>query len=195
MKHVIFRKPGVLALLIVMIISGSAGIGYVIHQMMTGQSQITDLHVDSDVALKLGGMKQVSKSDGITEWELEADTATLAKERNQAILTKVKVVFHTRDNDRIFLTADQGVLDTESHDMAFTGHVVIEHQANTLQTDKLQYKKKPHIIFTETRVRLENPDATMEADTMEIRINDKVMVLQGDVKGTFSDHFILPQRP
>lgn len=192
MRRLIFKKPLVLALLLVMVLFGTAGVGYVIHQMMTGPSQITDLHVDSDVALKLGGMKQVSKSNGITEWELEADTATLAKERNQAILTQVKVVFHTRDNDRIFLTADQGVLDTETHDLAFTGNVVIEHQANTLQTDKLQYKKKPHIIISESRVRLENPNAAMEADTMEIRINDNVMVLQGDVKGTFSEKFKLP---
>lgn len=192
MKRFVFKKPRVLALLLLMILTGSAGAGYVIHQMMTRPQQITDLHVDSAAALKLSGMKQVSKNNGITEWELEAATATLAKERNQATLTQVQVVFHSRKDEPVYLTADQGILDTRTHDMDFSGNVVVRHRTSTLRTDKLHYKKKAHIIHADTKVRVEHPDVLMEAETMEIRINDNEIILQGHVKGQFSDNFYLP---
>jgi lipopolysaccharide export system protein LptC len=192
MKRFAFKKLRVLVILLLMTITGSAVVGYVIHQMMTGPHQVIDLHVDSDAALKLGGMKQISKNNGITEWELEAATATLTKERNQALLTQVQVVFHTQSNDQVFLTADQGILDTRTHDMDFTGNVVVRHRTYTLKTDKLHYKKKAHIIHSDTKVWLESTQAAMEADTMKIHINEKALELQGHVKGRFSENFYLP---
>ncbi len=192
MNRFFFKKPRVLVMLLLMVTTLSAGVGYVIHQMTTVPQQITDLHIDSDAALKLGGMKQISKKNGITEWELEAATATLAKERNQAILTRVRVIFHTQNQDTVLLTSDHGILDTQTHDIDFTGNVVVKHRTHTLKTDKLHYKKKPHIIHSDTKVWLENADASMEADTMEIRINDNEIILQGHVKGQFSENFYLP---
>jgi lipopolysaccharide export system protein LptC len=192
MNRFFLKKPQILILLFLIITIGSAGGVYVIQKMMTVPQQITDLHVDSDAALKLGIMKQISKKNGITEWELEAATATLVKEQNQAILTQVYVVFYTENDETVVLTSDQGILDTETHDMDFTGNVVVTHRSNTLKTDKLHYKKKPHIIFSQTKIWLENPDAAMEADSMEIRINENELILQGHVKGTFSEHFIMP---
>jgi lipopolysaccharide export system protein LptC len=192
MNRFFFKKPQVLVILILMVITVITGTVYVIHQMTTVPQQLTDLHIDSDAALKLDAMKQVSKRNGITEWELEADTATLAKERNQAILTRVRVIFHTQNKDTVLLTSDHGILDTQTHDIDFTGNVVVKHRTNTLKTDKLHYKKKAHIIHADTKVWLENADATIEADTMEIRINDNEIILQGHVKGQFSENFHLP---
>ncbi|HSL61816.1 MAG TPA: LPS export ABC transporter periplasmic protein LptC [Desulfotignum sp.] len=148
---------------------------------------ITDLHIDSEAALKLNLMKQVSKRNGVTEWELEAATATLIKDQEQAVLTDVRVIFYTDENDRVYLTSDQGVLNTRTHDIVFSGSVVVRHQAYTLKTDKLHYEKKPHIIPSETRVWLESNDSTMEADTMETRLKENKVFLQGHVKGTFSE--------
>ena len=192
MNRFFFRKPRVMILLLLMVITVSIGAGYLIHRMMTVPPRITDLHIDSDAALKMDAMKQISKKNGITEWELEAATATLAKERNQAILTRVRVIFHTPDKDTVLLTSDHGVLDTQTHDIDFTGNVVVTHRTYTLKTEKLHYKKKAHIIHADTKVWMDHADASMEADTMEIRINDNEIILQGHVKGQFSDNFYLP---
>lgn len=192
MNRSILKNPRVLAILILSVLAAGAGVIFVIPAMMNTPHTVTDLHIDSEAALKLDAMKQISKKNGITEWELEAATATLKKETNQAILTQVHVVFYTRNKDTVILTSDQGILDTETHDMDFHGTVVVKHQTYTLKTDKLHYKKKPHIIHTKTKVWLEKADAAMEADTMEIRINDNQIILQGHVKGTFSEDFNLP---
>jgi LPS export ABC transporter protein LptC len=192
MNRIVLKNPRVLALLILCILAAGAGVIFFAPAMMNTPQTVTDLHINSEAALKLDAMKQISKKNGITEWELEAATATLVKEENQAILTRVHVVFYTKDEDTVILTSDQGILDTETHDMDFNGNVVVRHQTYTLKTDKLHYKKKPHIIHSNTKVWLENTDAAMEADTMEIRINDNQIILKGHVKGTFNENFNLP---
>lgn len=168
-------------------VAGFFFINRVIHDPLV----ITDLHIDSDAALKLNVMKQVSKKNGITEWELEASTATLIKAQDRAVLTDVNVVFYTTDNTRVFLTSDQGILNTQTHDMDFSGNVVVRHLTYTLKTDKLHYKKKPHIIHADTTVWLESSDSVMEADTMETRLAENKVILKGHVKGKFSETFNL----
>jgi LPS export ABC transporter protein LptC len=179
-----------LVLMLVVLAGGVAGF-FVINRVMETPPVLKDIHIDSEAALKLNLMKQISKKNGITEWELEATTATLVKEKDQAVLTDVRVIFYTKDDTRVFLTSDQGTLNTETHDMDFAGNVVVRHQTYTLKTDQLHYKKKPHIIHADTRVRLENTNSAMEADTMEIQLKENNVILQGHVKGQFSEDFNL----
>jgi LPS export ABC transporter protein LptC len=168
------------------------GIFFFFGRIMDTSPTLTDIQIDSDAALKLNLMKQVSKKNGITEWELEAATATLMKEQDQAVLTDVTVLFYTEDNKKVLLTSDQGVLDTKTHDMTFAGNVIVRHQTYVLKTDKLHYKKKPHIIHSDVRVRLEDMFSVMEADTMKIALNRNIIIMQGNVKGNFSENSVLP---
>ena len=187
------RKKIILALVMVpaaMLVG--VGIFFFSNRIIDAPHTLTDVQIDSEAALKLNLMKQVSKKHGITEWELEAATATLMKKQDKAVLTDVQVIFHTKDDQKVFLTSDQGKLDTRSHDMQFLGNVEIRHLTYLLKTDKLHYKKKPHIIYSDVRVRLEDPYSVLEADTMEIALNQNTIVLQGHVKGNFSENSMLP---
>lgn len=187
------RKKLILALVLVpVVLVIGFGIFFFSNRIIDSPHTFTDIHIDSEAALKLNLMKQVSKKNGITEWELEAATATLMKEQDQAVLTDVDVIFHTRDNQKVFLTSDKGILDTRSHDMRFLGNVEVRHLTYLLKTDKLHYKKKPHIIYSDVRVRLEDTYSVLEADTMEIALNQNTIVLQGHVKGNFSENSMLP---
>ncbi len=187
------RKKLILSLVLlpVALVMGFA-IFFFSNRIMDAPHTFTDIHIDSEAALKLNLMKQISKKNGITEWELEAATATLMKEQDQAVLTDVSVVFHTRDDQKVFLTSDQGILDTRSHDMNFLGNVEVRHLTYILKTDKLHYKKKPHIIHSDVRVRLEDRYSVLEADTMEIALNQNTIILKGHVKGNFSENSMLP---
>jgi len=180
-----------LVLLLFTMVMGFA-IFFFLGRIMEVSPTLTDIHIDSEAALKLNLMKQISKKNGITEWELEAATATLMKEKDQAVLTDVNVVFYTRDNQKVHLTSDQGLLDTRAHDMNFLGNVIVRHQRYVLKTDKLHYKKKPHIIYSDVRVRLEDMFSVIEADTMKIALNQNTITLQGNVKGNFSENSTLP---
>lgn len=151
--------------------------------------QIKDIKIDASAALKLNVLKQISKKNGITEWELEASSATLLKNEDKAVLLDVSVIFYTKAHKRVHLSSEKGILHTKTHDMIFSDTVVVQYETSVLRTDKLHYKKKEHIIYSHDPVVLERKDSIVEADSMTTRLNENVTILKGHVKGRFSENF------
>lgn len=151
--------------------------------------QINDIKIDANAALKLNGLNQVSKKNGIKEWELTASSATLLKNEDKAVLIDVSITFFTKDNKKVLLTSDKGVLNTKTHDMIFSDNVKVTYETSILRTQKLHYTKKEHIIFSDTHVRLEKKDSVIESDSMTTHLNDNMTTLEGHVRGTFSENF------
>ena len=151
--------------------------------------QIKDIKIDASAALKLNVLKQISKKNGVTEWELEASSATLLKDEDKAVLLDVSVVFYTKENKRVHLSSEKGILNTQTHDMIFSDNVVVRYETSVLRTDKLHYKKKEHIIYSQNHVELERKDSVVEADSMTTRLNENMTILTGHVKGRFSENF------
>lgn len=154
--------------------------------------EIEDIHIDSKAAFKLNALEQISKKNGITEWELKAASATLMKEENLAILKAVDVTFYTRDQKKIFLSSDKGTLNTKNHDITFLENVLVRYETYVLKTDKLQYDKKAHIIRSDAKVTLEDSASVITADSMVTELNENRTTLKGHVKGNFSEPSKIP---
>jgi len=168
------------------------GIYFYISAALNTPLTIKDINVDSGAALKLNLLEQVSKKNGITEWKLKASSATLLKEENRAILKDVDVIFYTLQNTKIHLTSDEGILNTQTHDMSFLKNVIVRHETYTLRTDQLHYDKKPHIIRSNVHVTLEDRESIIEADSMVTQLSQNKTILKGHVKGKFSEKFNIP---
>jgi len=151
--------------------------------------EITDVKIDSKAVLKLDILKQVSKKNGITEWELEAASATVLKDENKAVLIDVSIFFFTKDKQKVHLTSHKGVLNTKTHDMIFSDKVVVRYDTSELRTETLHYNKKKHIITSNTHVALKKGNSAIEADSMTTRLNDYRIILNGNVRGNFSEIF------
>lgn len=180
-----------LAGVLVLIIAGLGIYTYVNH-LLTTPIKVEDIKIDAEAALKLNLLNQVSKKNGITEWELKAASATLLKDKDQAVLEDVDVVFHTKDGTLVHLTSDRGTLQTKTHDLVFEKNVIVRYKGYTLTSDKLQYDKKPHIIHTDSHVVLQDGDSVIEGDAMVTELNTNRIVFNGNVKGNFSETFDLP---
>lgn len=151
--------------------------------------QMTDLKIDNKAVLKLNVLKQISKKNGIKEWELKAASATLLKDDGKAVLIDVSIIFFTKDNKKVHLESKKGVLNTKTHDLTFSDHVVVTHETSVLRTDKLHYNKKEHILYSDVPVELKKQESVIEADSMTTRLNDNVTILKGKVRGNFSENF------
>ena len=180
--------------LILFLVFGGLGLGIYLFNQTRPAIKITkeDIQIDSKAAMKLNVLEQVSQKDGVTEWELKAASATLINAEDKAVLEQVNVVFYTKDQKKVFLTADEGELNTRTQDMVFSKNVVVKYETYTLKTDKLHYKKKPHIIQSDAPIRLENKDSEVEADEMIMDLRANRIVLNRNVKGIFSENFKLP---
>ncbi|MBU1193852.1 MAG: LPS export ABC transporter periplasmic protein LptC [Proteobacteria bacterium] len=177
-----------LAGLLVLIIIILGGLIY-FNNLISTPIEFKDIKVDHSSSLKLNALKQISKKNGIKEWELQAASARLMKEENKAILQDISITFFTKDNKKVHLTSDNGQLNTQTHDMHFSGNVMVDYESFTLKTDKLHYNKKEHIIHTDTHVRLEKAESVIDADSMTTRLNENMTILTGHVKGIFSENF------
>ncbi len=173
-----------LLILILFVISGF----FYFDKLLSKPVQIHDVKIDTKAALKLNVLKQISKKNGIKEWELKAACATLLKDEDKAVLNDVSIIFFTKNDKKVHLTSKKGFLNTKTHDMTFTDNVVVTYETYVLRTDKLHYNKKEHIISSDTHVKLEKENSVIEADSMTTRLNDNMTILKGHVKGNFSEN-------
>ncbi len=151
-----------------------------------------DIHIDSQAALSLNGMEQISQKNGVTQWELSAQSASLIPRDNKAVLQNVHVIFYTKDQQKVILTADQGQLDTETHDMVLTDNVIITYQTACAKTHSLHYEKKNHIIRSDSQIQITQGSSFVRADSMSIDLTKNTLVFSGHVKGTLYEYFRKP---
>jgi LPS export ABC transporter protein LptC len=186
-KKLIYALAGLLICIVI-----GLGISFYGNTLLDKPLTIKNIDVDSEAALKLNVLEQISKKNGITEWKLKASSATLLKKQDKAILKDVDVIFYTKKNTQVHLTADEGILNTLTHDMTFLENVIVRHETYTLTTEKLHYEKKTHIIHSDAKVTLEDKESFIEADSMVTQLNQNRTILQGHVKGKFSENFNIP---
>ncbi|NWH05333.1 LPS export ABC transporter periplasmic protein LptC [Desulfobacter latus] len=175
-------------ILLIGLILGGGGAYYYINYLLTTPITLEDIEVDDTAALKLNVIEQISKKNGVTEWQLNASSATLLKARNTAVLKDINIIFYTKQHTQVHLTATSGELDTKTHDMTFSKNVIIRYQRYTLRSETLHYAKKPHIIYSNSRITVNDEDSEIEADSMQILLNQDLIILKGHVKGQFSEH-------
>ena len=176
-----------LVLLLCLIFAG-VGAYYYINHLLTKHIKLENIEMDNKAALKLKAFEQISKKNGITEWKLKASSATLLKDPSKAVLEDLDIIFYTKQNVQVRLTATQGELDTKTHDMIFSKNVTIRYQHYTLTSETLHYVKKPHIIRSDSRITVDDVDSRIKADSMEIRLNQDLIILKGHVEGQFSEN-------
>ncbi len=183
------KKKLILPLLLLLgfIIAG-LGAYYYINYLLTTPITLEEIEVDDTAALKLNVIEQISKKNGITEWKLKASSATLLKDRNKAVLKDVNIIFYTKQNTQVHLTASSGELDTKTHDITFSKNVIIRYQRYTLRSETLHYAKKPHIIRSDSRITVNDEDSVIKSDSMEILLGQDLIILKGHVEGQFSEN-------
>jgi LPS export ABC transporter protein LptC len=107
---------------------------------------------------------------GDTEWVLEADTASVFRERKMVVAERVSIDFFDGPRHVSRLIADQGVLHQATDDLEARGHVrVATDDGAVLTTDVLFWDHQRAKIYTEEYVEIvQGPDVLagygLEAD-------------------------------
>ncbi|MBW2707152.1 MAG: LPS export ABC transporter periplasmic protein LptC, partial [Deltaproteobacteria bacterium] len=142
--------------------------------------------------LSLGKIRQTATRDGKKEWSLEADSAYYMENENKAVLKDLLITYFLKDNSEVYLNADQGILNTDTNDIEFSGNVVVRNEDYRLTTEKLSYEHERRFIFTDDPVHIsgDTADVTSKSATYDLKTNK--IVLTGDVKtAVFRDFALL----
>ena len=147
--------------------------------------------IQSAAKMSLGKLHHTATRDGVIEWSLDASSAKLLDEKKQLILDDLSVVFYMKDGKKAYLTAEKGFLHTESNDIEVAGNVVVKNDNYVLKTKKINYEHTRRILFSNVSVEISSDSEKLTADSISFDLNTKKTMLEGNVKGIFSENIKL----
>lgn len=142
-------------------------------------------------SISIEKIHQTSTKNGVVEWSLEASSASYSEDKKEAFFEDLSVTFFTKDNLNIHLTADKGILKTESSDIEVNGNITVKNEDYVLKTGKINYDNKKRIIFSDVPVEISGKSLNLVAGSMTIDLNTNKAVLSGKVEGIIGDDISL----
>lgn len=141
------------------------------------------IHEDADISI--GKVHQTFTRNGVTEWSIDAESVRFVKKKEEAFFQDLYVTFFLKNNNKIYLKADHGVLKTDSNDMEVSGDVVLKNDTCKLNTKELYYNHKQRIISSRVPVKITGDSFDLTADSMSYNLNTNKAVLDRRVEGVF----------
>ena len=142
--------------------------------------------------LALGKIEHTATRNGKKEWTLTAESASMMDgKRKKMLIQKPSVVFFLEDGEKVYLTADRGVLDTVSNNMEAIGDVKVTHKAYVLKTQRLVYLHKKRKILSRNPVKIEGKKFVLRSKSMVYDLDKKTSIFEGRVKGVLYENIIL----
>ena len=90
---------------------------------------------------------------------------------------------------RIAYQSEEGILQTDTNDIEFSGNVVIRNEDYQLRTRRLSYEHERRLIFTKDPVQISGEDVQLSAKSLEYDLNLNTIILAGDVAAAVSRDF------
>ena len=101
------------------------------------------------------GLHLVSSVKGIKQWELYAKQARIYQDRKQAYADEIYVQYLKKGKVISTLTADKGIIQTDTNDTSADGHVeLVAENGAKLETDHLQWEAESANVQTNSRVHI-----------------------------------------
>jgi lipopolysaccharide export system protein LptC len=159
-------------------------IGY--RRITRNPDMLLDL-VKKEADMQLSKIRQTAMKNGIREWRLEAESATLVEKEKTMLLARPDVEFFMDDGDNVHLTADLGTIFTDSSRIQVRGRVSANTNLYQFRTEAIDYDPDARVLRSDTPVTLSGQSFTLRADTMAMNLDTKVTRFEGSVEGTISE--------
>jgi lipopolysaccharide export system protein LptA len=86
----------------------------------------------------------------------------------------------------VYLTAQNGTVRTDSHDMEARNDVVVYNDLYRLETEQMNYAQASRRITSDTPVKITGQAGEITADALAMDLNTNRLVMRGHVRGTLS---------
>lgn len=178
------KKLKLILLSVILIALGATIVVFVSHRRVLDKEENIVSSVQSKANISIGKAHQTATRNGIKEWSLDAASVNYIVKRNQAIFLDVSVIFYLKDKTEVYLTANKGILNTNSNNMELFGNVVVKNAKYRLKTENLHYKHDKRVISSKVPVIITGAAFDFAADSMSINLNTNNTMLEGKVEGT-----------
>jgi LPS export ABC transporter protein LptC len=169
----------VLVMLVTIGIVAAVFIGY--RTVATAPEQLLS-SIKEGANLSLGKIRQTATRDGKKEWSLEAGSAHYVENEKKAVLKDLSITYFLKDNREIYLEAEEGILQTDTNDIEFSGNVVIRNEDYQLRTRRLSYEHERRVIFSNDPVQVSGEAVNLSARLLKYDLNLNKILLSGNVE-------------
>jgi lipopolysaccharide export system protein LptC len=164
---------------------------YIDYQQDSTVAETVPESSEPDATLSIGKIQHTATRKGKKEWSLEAASANYTGKTSQMVLTDLKVTFFLDDASEITLTADKGLLNSDSNDIEVSGNVVVINREYKLLTRELKYAHDKRVLYSTAPVTISGTEAHLTADKISFDLNTKKVTLEGSVETTLANNFEL----
>jgi LPS export ABC transporter protein LptC len=137
------------------------------------------------------GMRGISLQNfhvGDTRWVLQADTASVFREKKRIEVQRMQIDFFERDEHVSTLTADHGVLLQNTDDLEARGNVVVESdEGSILRTEVLFWDHQRSLIHTDEYVEITNGPNVLTGVGLETDPGLERIDIKKQVRGELRD--------
>ncbi len=183
------KKLSIILLILILLSCGTVIAVFMGYRQVSEAPEKLLSSIKDGANLSLGKIRQTATRDGKKEWSLEANSAHYIENENKAVLKELSITYFLNDERRIYLNADDGILDTNTNDIEFSGNVVVKNEDYQLRTERLNYRHEQRLIFTDDPVQISGEAANLKGDTLRYDLNAGKVVLTGNVAAALNPGF------
>ena len=179
-----YKKLSFILLAVILVTIGTIAavfIGY--KQVVTAPEQLLS-SIKEGANLSLGKIRQTATRNGKKEWSLEAGSAHYIENDKKAVLKDLFITYFLKDNREVYLEAEEGILQTDTNDIEFSGNVVVRNEAYEMKTEHLNYEHGRRIIICDQSIRIRGQGAELTAESAKYDLNADKIVLKRNVVAT-----------
>ena len=178
------KKLSIFLLIVILLSVGMVVSVFIGYRQVSNAPEMLITSIKEGANLSLGKIRQTATREGKKEWSLEADSANYMEADNKVDLKNLSVVYFLEDNREIYLKADQGILQTDTNDIEFSGNVVIRNEDYQMKTEHLNYEHGQRMIICDQSIRISGQGAELTAKSAKYDLNADKIVLKGNVVAT-----------
>jgi len=157
------------------------------YRQVTQQPQVILDQLQKKADMHLSRVRQTATKQGVREWHLDAQSATLIEGRQTMLVVKPEVEFFMQNGETVYLTAEQGKIHTESSAMHVSGQVSVDNGHYRLRTESLEYDPVRRELRSATPVTLSGDAFTLRSDRVTLDLETNITHFEGNVEGSISE--------
>jgi LPS export ABC transporter protein LptC len=170
-------------LAVIIIAAATAGVVYVVRQRLISMVEPEAIPKTGSEAMVAERIHQSATRDGRTEWSLDAASGQYLLPEKKVLLKDLFVTFFTQDGQKVYLTARNGTVKTDSHDMEAHDDVVVYNDLYRLETERMNYAQGSRLITSDTPVKITGQAGEIMADSLAVDLKTNRLVMKGNVRG------------
>ncbi len=143
--------------------------------------------IKKEADMQLNKIRQTAMKNGVREWRLDAESATLLEKKQMVLLDQPEVEFFMQDGDTVFLTASRGTIYMDSNRIDVSGQVSARTRHYRFETETLSYDPNIRELYTDSAVTLKGQAFTLNAAAMAMDLKTNIARFEGGVEGSISE--------